>query len=62
VDYSIYIKRENKKLIKYIFLLMLVVFGNCSTVANKDQYSMVGEDYVCEEDDPKDCKYPFESY
>jgi hypothetical protein len=42
---------------------MLVVFGNCSTVASKeDQYSMVGEDYVCEEDDAKDCKYPIESY
>ena len=49
-------------MIKYIFLLMLIVFGNCSTATPKDQYSMIGEDYVCEEDDPKDCKYPFESY
>jgi hypothetical protein len=41
---------------------MLVVFGNCSTVTPIDQYSMVGEDYVCEEEDAKDCKYPIESY
>ena len=48
-------------MIKYIFLLLIVIFENCSSL-QKEETSLIAEDYVCEEENSKDCKYPFENY
>ena len=46
-------------MIKYIFLLLLV-FGNCVSTPKYDP--SLAEHYICEEENSKDCKYPFENY
>jgi hypothetical protein len=45
-------------------LLIAIIIGvtfNCSSSSIKDQISK-GEDMVCEEENPRDCKFQFENY
>lgn len=46
-------------MVKYIFLLLLV-FGNCVSISKHNP--SIAEQYVCEEENSKDCKYQFENY
>jgi hypothetical protein len=48
--------------VRVYLLLFLLVFGNCYSVQKQDSISQIGEDMVCEEENPSDCKYQFENY
>lgn len=44
---------------KMILLILLLLLINCAT--NKE-ISRVDDYVICEEENPKDCKYQFENY